>query len=57
VAAAANRIDKLLAQDPFGSGRSLSEGLYLIRIQPVTMWYTINAVARHVEITWVWSST
>ena len=47
------RAEGMLARDPLGHGQHLSEGLYLIRVPPLTLHYTIDDDAKHVEVTWV----
>lgn len=47
------RADKLLAANPVGNGRLLSEGLYRIDVWPLVVNYTIDPARRHVQVTWV----
>ncbi len=53
VTAAQNEADRLLAQDPHGNGRYLSEGLYHIAVRPLVVSYTIDPARRVVQVTWV----
>jgi hypothetical protein len=53
VTAAQARADRLLAGDPFAHGRHLSEGLYAVDVPPLVLTYTIDALGRSVEVTWV----
>jgi hypothetical protein len=45
--------DRLLMADPEGNGRLLSEGLYLLLIPPLGVFYEIDLDHRHVKVTWV----
>ena len=53
VVAAQNLADQLLSHDPVGAGRPLSEGLYLLLVPPLVVFYTIDTARRHVQVTWV----
>lgn len=53
VAQAQARIDRLLARDPIGNGRLLSEGLWQIVDPPLTVSYSIDDVAKAVQVSWV----
>ena len=50
VAAAANRIDHLLARDPYAYGEDLSEGLYRIVELPLGVYYSIDSIGRAVQV-------
>jgi mRNA-degrading endonuclease RelE of RelBE toxin-antitoxin system len=45
------RIDELLSQDPVRHGQHLSEGLYRLRVPPLTITYTVDPDRREVEVT------
>jgi hypothetical protein len=47
------RADRLLAGDPIGNGRWLSEGLYHLVVFPLVVYYSLDAGRRHVQVTWV----
>ena len=51
VRAAAQTAEYLLALDPSGNGRHLSEGLWKIRVPPLVIHYTIDMSSRHVQVT------
>jgi plasmid stabilization system protein ParE len=53
VTTAQAQVDRLLARDPQGNGRYLSEGLYQIDYSPLVVSYTIDDSGRRVEVTWV----
>jgi hypothetical protein len=53
ITAAQNQADRLLARDPHGHGRSLSEGLHQIDCPPLAISYTIDDTRREVEVTGV----
>jgi hypothetical protein len=50
VNAAQVRADRLLARDPHGNGRHLSEGLYQIDCPPLAISYTIDDQKREVKV-------
>jgi hypothetical protein len=56
VTSADNAIQRLLADDPFGNGTPLREGLDKIEYPPLVMFYSIDPVSKHVEISDVWPS-
>jgi hypothetical protein len=43
--------DRLLAQDPIGNGRHLSEGLYRMEVPPLIVSYTVDTVRQHAQVT------
>lgn len=43
--------ERLLAADPSGSGRHLSEGLWQLKVSPLTIYYDIDHARRHVQVT------
>ena len=43
-------IDRLLEADPLGNGHHLSEGLYRLRVPPLSVTFTVDVPARRVEI-------
>ena len=45
------RIDALLAADPLGNGRHLSEGLYILSVPPLVVFSSVDPARRAVEIT------
>jgi hypothetical protein len=47
------QIDQLLAHDPLGNGKHMSEGLYAIDVAPLRANYTVNAKQRHAKVSWV----
>jgi hypothetical protein len=47
--------DQLLAQDPLGNGRHMSEGLHRIDVPPLVLTYTVNAKQRKVTVNGVLS--
>ncbi len=49
------RIDKLLADNPIGNGRHLSEGLYQLRVPPLCVTYTVDVAQHRVEINSVYA--
>jgi hypothetical protein len=51
VSAAEAQIDHQLRQNPLGKGRHLGEGLYLITVSPLHVFYTIDVARRFVEVT------
>jgi hypothetical protein len=53
VAAAANRIDELLAKNPHSYGRLLSEGLWRIEADPLKALYEVDAGSSLVTVTGV----
>jgi hypothetical protein len=53
VTAAQHQADQLLARNPHGNGRYLSEGLYQIDCPPLAISYTIDDSRHRVEVTWV----
>jgi hypothetical protein len=50
VTAAQAQIDRLLARDPQANGQHLHEGLYQITLAPLTVFYSIDAAQRRVEV-------
>ncbi len=44
-------IEKRLAQNPEGAGEYKSEGLYVLLVPPIRIYYTIEVVRRRVEVT------
>ena len=44
------RIDQLLGANPIGNGKHLAEGLYQLRVSPLSVTYTVDTVQRRVEI-------
>jgi hypothetical protein len=54
VTTAQAQIDRLLARDPIGKGQHLHEGLCQIVVNPLTAFYSVDAVARRVEVSQVW---
>jgi hypothetical protein len=46
-------IDRLLAANPLGHGRLLSEGLYRLDVPPLFVVYTVDQAARFVQVTGV----
>ncbi|HJZ54449.1 MAG TPA: hypothetical protein VKE74_05800 [Gemmataceae bacterium] len=51
VRTAADTAERLLAADPVGNGRYLSEELWKIEISPLAIYYTIDPSRQHVQIT------
>lgn len=51
VRVASDAAEERLAADPYGAGRHLSEGLWLIHVPPLVLNYTIDPDRRLVEIT------
>jgi hypothetical protein len=49
---AEHRIERLLAADPLGNGKLLSEGLRYIDVRPLVAYYTVDAARRHVRVEW-----
>lgn len=47
------RADRLLAGDPIGNGRWLSEGLYQLVVFPLVVNYSVDAGRRQAQVTWV----
>ena len=45
--------DRLLGADPVANGRLLSEGLYLLIVPPLGVFYEVDLGTRHVKVTWV----
>lgn len=52
VTAAANEIDRLLADDPAGCAEASHEGLYRLTIKPLTVQYSVEAAKRRVVRVW-----
>jgi hypothetical protein len=55
ITAATARADQLLARDPIGNGRHISEGLYQLRVPPLVLSYSVDTARRIVEVSSVWS--
>jgi hypothetical protein len=53
ITTAESQVNDLLSQDPFSSGRYLSEGLYAIEAKSLVVYYTILSTVRSVKVTWV----
>jgi len=50
VTSAQATIDHLLAADPISLSQHLSEGLYKLHVPPLTVYHTVDPVARKVEV-------
>jgi plasmid stabilization system protein ParE len=50
VNAAQNQIDALLARDPIGNGKHLSEGLYKLVVPHLTVSYSVDQAKKTVEV-------
>ena len=50
VTAAQNRIDKMLARDPLGSGKEVHELLYQLIEPPLTVSYSVDQPRKIVEV-------
>jgi hypothetical protein len=53
VNAAERQADALLAADPLGNGRPVSEGLYRLDVGPLVVLYEVDVATRTVEVTGV----
>ena len=51
VRGAAEKVEQLLAADPYSNGRHLSEGLWRLHVPPLVVHYTIDPDRQYVEIT------
>jgi hypothetical protein len=54
VTSASAILERLLARDPFGYGRLLSEDLYKICESPLTLFFEVDVNQRRVIVTYVW---
>jgi len=50
VTLAQTAVDKLLAGDPFGCSRHLSEGLSTLRVPPLRVYFTVDRQLRKVSV-------
>jgi hypothetical protein len=51
VRAAAEAVERLLIADPTGNGQHQSEGLWRLRVPPLTVHFTVDLDRRYVQIT------